>query len=107
MSSKEVTGFQRRLINFWVEMRTSFEYLWFFVGFCLIWVVLNKSHILPARYHWDNSALTYLNLLLSILAEVSSITILIYTLRLTEKNEAADKQLVKDLLELKKAIEKR
>ncbi len=104
---QDLSPFQRKLINFWVEMRTSFAYLWCFIGFCLMWVILNKSHLLPLQYHWDNMDLTYLNLLLSILAEVSAITILIYTLRLTEKNDAADKQLVKDLLELKKAIEKR
>jgi len=104
---QDLSPFQRKLITFWVQMRTSFWYLWGFLAFCLAWVICNKTGIVPSKWHWDNMDLTYLNLLLSILAEVSAITILVYTLRLTEKNDAADKQLVKDLLELKKAIEKR
>lgn len=53
------------------------------MGFCLTWIVWNRTHYLP---HFDNDDLTYLNLLLSILAEVSAITILVYTLRIEGQN---------------------
>lgn len=85
---KQLSSLQKRLINFWVGMRTDFRYLMGFIVFCLVWVFCNKTtFIVPAQYHWDNLDLTYLNLLLSILAEVSSITILIYTLRLSDRHD--------------------
>lgn len=106
MSQTDLSGFQKRLVNFWVQTRTSFTYLWFFVGFCLVWVVCNKSQLIPTSWHWDNTDLTYLNLLLSIMAEVSSITILIYTLRLSEQSDRAEQKLINDIIDIKNSINK-
>lgn len=106
IKQEELTPFQERLINFWVKLRTSFAYLWFFIGFCVIWVIWNKSGIVPIRWHTDNLDLTYLNLMLSIMAEISAITILVYTLRISEAQDESSKKSHEDITHIKEMLEK-
>ncbi len=106
VNQENLSPFQEKLINFWVKLRTSFTYLWFFIGFCLIWVIWNKSSLVPLAWHTDNLDLTYLNLMLSIMAEVSAITILVYTLRISEHQDKAAKKSHEDIEHIKELLDK-
>jgi len=78
----------RRLVNWYVKFRTSYWYLGLFAIWIGVWIGLNKTGL----WQFDNSELTYLNLILSTLAELQSILLLIYTQRIAERNERADEQ---------------
>lgn len=106
IDDESFTPLQTKLINFWVKLRTSFWYLWIFIGFCAVWVVWNKSSLVPLAWHTDNLDLTYLNLMLSIMAEVSAITILIYTLRIESMNKKQDETDHQTITYLKETLER-
>lgn len=76
-------------IDAYVKFRTSGWYVASFAIAIIAWIFWNKVGFTP---HFDNSELTYLNLLLSVLAELQSILLLVYAARMTERNERADKQ---------------
>jgi uncharacterized membrane protein len=78
----------RKLIDWYVKFRTSYWYVLSFMIWIGAWIFLNKSGIAP----FDNSELTYLNLILSVLAELQSILLLVYTQRIADRNERADAQ---------------
>lgn len=78
----------RFLIDWYVKFRTSYWYLGIFAIWIGAWILLNKSGL----FVFDNGELTYLNLILSVLAELQSILLLIYTIRIAERNERADAQ---------------
>lgn len=78
----------QKLLDVYVKFRTSTWYVWAFATIILTWIVVNKTGLLT----FDNADLTYLNLLLSVLAELQGVMLLIYTNRIADRNERADKQ---------------
>ena len=66
---------QNRIVELLVRVRTSFAYVALAIAIPVLWVITHRSGIL----HIDNEDMTYLNLTLSILAEVQGVVLLIYT----------------------------
>ena len=76
----------RRIVDWYVWFRTSLWYVWTFATIILVWILLNKTGLIV----FDNPEMTYLNLLLSVGAELQSILLLVYTQRIAERNDRAD-----------------
>lgn len=76
-----------------VAIRTSFVYVWVTIALVLTWILIHRLHIVA----WDNYDLTYLNLTLSVLAEVQGVVLLIYTQRISNKQNEADASRAKTL----------
>ncbi len=98
---KNIIGWQKKFVLAMVYIRTSFAYMWIFLAMSFSWVVLNKTGLV----HWDNQDLSYMNIVLSIMAELSSLVLLVYTLRIAEGNDRAEKTLANELAELKKLVQ--
>lgn len=95
------SGVGFKVVNSWVKFRTSFLYFYVFTSFILAWIIVNKTGLLV----FDNGDLTYLNLLLSVLAELQGIILLIYTMRITERNSAKDKTEKDQILKINKKLD--
>ena len=64
-----------------VKIRTSFAYVAAAILLPVLWVTLHRFHLLTI----DNEDMTYLNLTLSIMAEVQGVILLIYTTRIAKQ----------------------
>jgi uncharacterized membrane protein len=65
---------QTRIVELLVRIRTSFTYVAVAILAPVLWVILHRTHVLGI----DNDDMTYLNLTLSIMAEVQGVILLIY-----------------------------
>lgn len=86
-----------------VKLRTSFVYVWLAITLPILWILLHRLHWL----HIDNEDMTYLNVTLSILAEVQGVVLLIYTTKIAAKQENADLKRVelhKKLADIQKVV---
>lgn len=76
------------IIHILVKIRTSFTYVALAILIPITWVIIHRLNII----HIDNDDMTYLNLTLSILAEVQGVILLIYTSRIAkQQNQIEDK----------------
>jgi len=85
--------FKDRVVKTLVKVRTSWLYVWCAIFAPITWVTLHRLGIL----HIDNFDMTYLNLSLSIMAEVQGVVLLIYTSKIMA-NQANMDQKRADLL---------
>ena len=74
---------QNRIVELLVRVRTSFAYVALAIAIPVLWVITHRSGIL----HIDNEDMTYLNLTLSIMAEVQGVILLIYTSRIAKQQD--------------------
>ena len=72
-----------KIVELLVRVRTSFAYVFLAIFIPLTWVFLHRMHFLSI----DNDDMTYLNLTLSIMAEVQGVILLIYTTRIARQQE--------------------
>ena len=72
---------QHRIVTLLVKIRTSFTYVALAILLPVLWVITHRLHLL----HIDNDDMTYLNLTLSIMAEVQGVILLIYTSRIAHQ----------------------
>jgi uncharacterized membrane protein len=92
MSIQNVTTLSQRLLDAWVRFRTSMYYIYSITGIVAAWIVINKTGI----WAFDNSELTYLNLFLSITADLWAVLILIYLGRMSERDRKVDEETKKN-----------
>ena len=88
-----------------VSLRTSFLYVWLAIALPIMWVVLHRLNVL----HIDNNDMTYLNLTLSILAEVQGVVLLIYTTRIaaTQRNSSRErKSMIRKMARIHAVVDK-
>jgi uncharacterized membrane protein len=76
-----MTTIKDRVVEGLVKVRTSFAYVWLAIGLPILWVLIHRLGFVS----WDNYDLTYLNLTLSIMAEVQGVVLLIYTSQIAER----------------------
>ena len=87
-----------------VKVRTSFLYVWAAILLPILWVTLHRWNVL----HIDNFDMTYLNLSLSIMAEVQGVILLIYTSRIMDRQANADEhraKLLRKMQEIHKIVD--
>ena len=77
---------QTRIVEVLVRVRTSFSYVALAILLPVLWVITHRLHLL----HIDNEDMTYLNLTLSIMAEVQGVILLIYTSRIARQQEVIE-----------------
>ena len=77
---------QTRIVEVLVRVRTSFTYVALAILLPVLWVLTHRLHLL----HIDNDDMTYLNLTLSIMAEVQGVILLIYTSRIARQQEVIE-----------------
>jgi uncharacterized membrane protein len=77
---------QTRIVEVLVRVRTSFTYVALAIMLPVLWVITHRLHLL----HIDNEDMTYLNLTLSIMAEVQGVILLIYTSRIARQQEVIE-----------------
>jgi uncharacterized membrane protein len=70
-----------RIVHLLVKIRTSFTYVALAILLPVSWVMLHRLGLL----HIDNDDMTYLNLTLSIGAEVQGVVLLIYTTKIAHQ----------------------
>mgnify|MGYP003348870435 CR=1 FL=1 len=74
---------QDKIVELLVRVRTSFTYVGLAIFLPLAWVFLHRMGWLEI----DNSDMTYLNLTLSIMAEVQGVVLLIYTTKIARQQD--------------------
>ena len=80
---------KNKLVECLVRIRTSFTYVAVAIMAPLLWVTLHRLGWL----HIDNDDMTYLNLTLSILAEVQGVVLLIYTSKIARQQDKLEDKL--------------
>ena len=83
---------QTRIVEVLVKVRTSFTYVILAIMLPVLWVITHRLHLLNI----DNDDMTYLNLTLSIMAEVQGVILLIYTSRIA-RQQAVIEDKIEDL----------
>jgi uncharacterized membrane protein len=83
---------QTRIVEVLVKVRTSFTYVALAIILPVLWVITHRLHLLNI----DNDDMTYLNLTLSIMAEVQGVILLIYTSRIA-RQQAVIEDKIEDL----------
>ena len=83
---------QTRIVEVLVKVRTSFTYVALAIILPVLWVITHRLHLLSI----DNDDMTYLNLTLSIMAEVQGVILLIYTSRIA-RQQAVIEDKIEDL----------
>jgi len=83
---------QTRIVELLVKVRTSFTYVALAIILPVLWVITHRLHLLSI----DNDDMTYLNLTLSIMAEVQGVILLIYTSRIA-RQQAVIEDKIEDL----------
>jgi uncharacterized membrane protein len=74
---------QNKIVELLVRIRTSFTYVALAILLPISWVILHRYHLLSI----DNDDMTYLNLTLSIMAEVQGVVLLIYTSKIAKQQD--------------------
>ena len=77
------------IVSWLVRIRTSFTYVALAILLPLSWVILHRTHFL----HIDNDDMTYLNLTLSIMAEVQGVVLLIYTSKIAKQQDELEEKI--------------
>ena len=70
-----------KIVELLVKIRTSFTYVALAITLPLGWITFHRLGLI----HIDNEDMTYLNLTLSILAEVQGVVLLIYSSQIAKK----------------------
>ena len=77
------------IVSWLVRIRTSFTYVALAILLPVTWVILHRLRIL----HIDNYDMTYLNLTLSIMAEVQGVVLLIYTSKIAKQQDELEEKI--------------
>ena len=80
---------KNRIVELLVRIRTSFTYVALAIVIPVAWVVLHRYHVLGI----DNDDMTYLNLTLSIMAEVQGVVLLIYTSKIAKQQDEIEEKI--------------
>lgn len=94
---------KEQLAEKWIKFRTSYAYIYMFMGFVAVWIVASLMGFMDREF-------TTLNLIISVTTELQSILLLIYLNRIDEQNratEARDREYDKELHKKIDALMKR
>jgi uncharacterized membrane protein len=78
-----------KIIEILVKIRISFTYVALAILIPISWVVFHRTGLV----HIDNDDMTYLNLTLSIMAEVQGVILLIYTSKISKQQSEIENKI--------------